>query len=72
MKVKAAYLEHRKMLIGNGKCTSFWEDAWCSPVCLRKLFPKLFEVCEDQAISVREAADRSWVLTYRRWLDGCQ
>jgi hypothetical protein len=69
LKVENLYLENRTMVVGDGRKTSFWIDAWSSQLPLKLRFPDLFEICEQQYISVQEAASIHWNPRYRRWLD---
>jgi hypothetical protein len=68
MTVRDIYLCGRRMRVGNGLLTSFWGDSWCSISPLKDMFPVLFDICNDQKISVAEAAVLGWRFTYRRWL----
>jgi hypothetical protein len=69
LKVKKLYLENKTLIVGNGKQTSFWDDAWCTRNPLKHKFIGLFEICEQQHISVQEASNSHYNLRYRRWLD---
>jgi hypothetical protein len=69
LKVKTLYLEDRTMRVGNGKKTSFWDDAWCTQIPLKTMFASLFVICEQQKVSVQEASLNHWNLSYRRWLE---
>jgi hypothetical protein len=69
LKVKDLYLENRTTIVGNGKKNSFWDAAWCTQNPLKRKFIGLFEIREQQNISVREASISHWNLRYRRWLD---
>lgn len=69
LKVKNQYLAGRKMRIGNGEKTDFWRDAWCGQVTFRDKFKDLFEICNDQNLTVAEAAAKQWNLSYKRWMN---
>jgi hypothetical protein len=66
--VKEIYLCGRKMQVGNGARTHFWGDSWCGPNSLRHQFPDLYEISNDQDMSVAQAARSRWNLSFRRWL----
>jgi hypothetical protein len=66
--VKDLYLCGRKMQVGDGTRTHFWGDSWCGHSPLKDKFPGLFEICNDQDITVAKAASKSWRLSFRRWL----
>jgi hypothetical protein len=68
MQVRDIYLCGRRMKIGSGTLTSFWGDSWCSISPLKDMFPVLFDICNDQKITVAEAAAMRWRFSYRRWL----
>jgi hypothetical protein len=40
------------MVVGDGRKTSFWIDAWCSQHPLKIRFLDLFEIYEQQYIKV--------------------
>ena len=67
-KVKKYYIQGRKMIVIGGNETNFWHDAWLgdSPLC--ESLPQLYEICEQQQLTVREMADRGWNMSFRRWL----
>jgi hypothetical protein len=48
LRIKGIYLQGRKMVIGNGKSTDFWHDAWCGVRPLCEQFPLLFLVNDQQ------------------------
>jgi hypothetical protein len=52
LKVKILYLENRTMVVGDVSRTSFWLDVWCSQHSMKVRFPDLYEICEQQFISV--------------------
>jgi hypothetical protein len=68
LKVRDLYLCGRRMRVGNGLLTSFWGDSWCSTSPLKDMFPVLFDICNEQNITVAGAADMGWRFSYRRWL----
>jgi hypothetical protein len=63
------YLAGRTVVIGNGKDTDFLRDPWCGTCPLKNQFRELFDICNEQNISVADAALRGWRLNFRRWLD---
>lgn len=62
-------LKGRRMLIGNGKMSDFWEDAWCGDISLKRNFPELYKICREKNLTVDKAAREGWRLSLRRWLD---
>jgi hypothetical protein len=66
--VKEIYLCGRKMQVGNGTRTHFWGDSWCDSISLKQKFPALYEISNDQDITVAQAARLRWQLSFRRWL----
>jgi hypothetical protein len=67
-KVKHLYLNQRMMVVGDGKSTDFWNDAWCGSYPFCEKFPELFAICLDQQLTVAEAAVLGWQFRYRRWM----
>jgi hypothetical protein len=61
------HLAWRRMKVGNGKTTSFWHDAWCSSQSLRDSFPNIFNICNEQTMTVAEAAACGWNFSFRRY-----
>lgn len=51
-----------------GKNTDFWEDKWCGNFSLREKFTNLFDVCNEQRVTVADMANRNWQFSFRRWL----
>ena len=68
MQVRDVYLCGRRMAVGNGCRTSFWKDAWCGHTPLMDKFPDIYNICNEQTISVADAAHVGWRLSFRRWL----
>ena len=66
--VKDIYLCGREMIVGNGQDTDFWGDAWCGHSPLKDTFQELYAICNEQQLSVSEAAGRRWHFTFRRWI----
>jgi hypothetical protein len=67
-KIKGFYLAGRKMKVGDGKSTSFWQDAWCGSTPLCESFPEIFHICNEQEITVADAAAHGWNFSFRRYL----
>jgi hypothetical protein len=44
-------------------------DAWCGDTALKEKFSDLFEISEEQNISVAAMAGNRWRMTWRRWLN---
>jgi hypothetical protein len=69
IKIKNLYMYGRVVKIGNGEDTDFWLDAWCGDTTLKEKFSDLFEISEEQNISVAAMAGNRWRMTWRRWLN---
>jgi hypothetical protein len=69
LKLMDIYLKGRKMIIGDGKSTDFWHEAWCGTKPLYEQFTLPFLVCNQQNLAVREMYDVNWNLTFRRLLE---
>lgn len=41
-------------VVGDGKDTSFWEDAWVVEVPMKLLFPKLYDHFRDKRCTVSD------------------
>nr|GEW79150.1 RNA-directed DNA polymerase, eukaryota, reverse transcriptase zinc-binding domain protein [Tanacetum cinerariifolium] len=48
------FLSHCKKRVGDGCCTSFWEDIWISGAPLRVSFPRLYALELNKQVSVAE------------------
>jgi hypothetical protein len=53
---------------GDGKMISFWCDAWCGLSPLKDTFPIIFNICNEQSITVVNGATLGWNFTFRRYL----
>jgi hypothetical protein len=62
------YICGRRMQVGRCTLTSFWGDSWCSVSPLKDMFPDLYNICNEQTITVAGAAAMSWIFPSRRWL----
>jgi hypothetical protein len=69
LKVKDLYMNGRVMMVGRGDTTDFCHDAWCGSLPLKEKYPDLYEICNDQKVTVAMMAQRNWRMTFRRWLD---
>jgi hypothetical protein len=69
IKIKDLCRYGRVVKIGNGEDTDFWLDAWCGDTALKEKFSDLFEISEEQNISVAAMAGNRWRMTWRRWLN---
>ena len=58
IKIRDFYLAGRKMRICNGELTDFWHDAWCLDSPLKDRFPDLFDICQNQKITVADMAKK--------------
>ena len=68
--MKQWYEKGKGHVIGNGKQTRFWKDVWFEDCPLKISYPRLFNMCHDQDISVHTAGVLEWNLSYRRCF-GC-
>nr|GEV56851.1 RNA-directed DNA polymerase, eukaryota [Tanacetum cinerariifolium] len=48
------FLSHSKKRVGDGRCTSFWEDIWIFGAPLRVSFPRLYALELNKQVSVAE------------------
>jgi hypothetical protein len=69
IKIKGVYLAGRIMKIGDGRDIDFWRDPWYGRVNLIEKFRDLYDISNEQYVSVADMAQRGWRLTFRRWLD---
>jgi hypothetical protein len=53
--IKEIYLCGRRMQIGDGKRTDFRGDVWCGSVSFKEKYADLFEICQEQNVSVARA-----------------
>jgi hypothetical protein len=66
--VKDLYLCGRRMQVSNGELTSFWGHAWCGHCPLKDSFPDIYNICNEQMITLAGAAALGWRFTLRRWM----
>jgi hypothetical protein len=59
MKIRHIYIKGREYKINNGRNISFWLDSWLDSKPLCVTYPILFDLCENQKISVHEAANEN-------------
>ena len=69
LSIKDFYLAGRKMLVGRGDSTSFWEDSWICDSSLKEKFPPIFATCNESNDSVALMARQGWRISFRRWLN---
>ena len=69
LSIREYYLRGRKIKIGKWGNVDCWQDVWCGSTPLKEQFPTLFEICNEQNITVAKIAQRNWRFTFRRWLD---
>uniref|UniRef100_J3MPR6 Reverse transcriptase zinc-binding domain-containing protein n=1 Tax=Oryza brachyantha TaxID=4533 RepID=J3MPR6_ORYBR len=55
-----------KWKVGDGSHIFFWRDVWHGEVPLKNIFPYLFEICDQQDISVKEVRSCVNCLSFRR------
>ena len=46
MKVKAAFFNKTKFIVGNGNTTRFWEDTWLGETPLALQYPSLYSIVQ--------------------------
>jgi hypothetical protein len=70
LKIKDIYLQGRKILVKNGKNTSFWKDSWLyeKPLCI--LYPDLFKFYEQPNVSIFQVHSNIESVSFTRWLTG--
>jgi hypothetical protein len=56
-------------VVGDGKCTQFWNDVWITASPLRIDFPRIYDICNKKNISVAGCAQMDWHPHLRRMLD---
>ena len=56
LKVKDVYMKGRKMVVGKGNKTDFWQDIWCTDESLVEKFANLFDICHEQKVMVAQMA----------------
>lgn len=53
--------------LSNGKQIRFWQDVWLGTVPLRMMLPKLYEICNDPDVKVRDCyKNGEWFVMFRR------
>ena len=57
VEVKRYFWPCVRVIVGDGRKTSFWEDHWISDGSLAQKFPRLFSVSLDKSITVRAAME---------------
>jgi hypothetical protein len=67
-KVRDIYLSGKRMQVGDGKMTSFWHAAWCRSNPLKDSFLDIFHICNEQSVTVADAAALGWNFSFRRYL----
>nr|GEV31949.1 RNA-directed DNA polymerase, eukaryota [Tanacetum cinerariifolium] len=61
------FLSHCKKRVGDGRCTSFWEDIWISGASLRVSFPRLYTLELNKQVSVAEKLGAPLSVVSFRW-----
>jgi hypothetical protein len=70
LSMKDTYMAGRKVGVGNGDICRLWKDHFIgtSPLC--EQFPVLFDLCQSQDISLKDALDLNLAIPFRRILCG--
>jgi hypothetical protein len=69
--LREMFYNHCKMIVGNGKKTSFWKNTWTSDSPLATKFPCLFDLAYDKYISVNKVLSSNFeALSFRRRIMG--
>ena len=69
LKIKDIYMKGIKMIVGKGDRTDLWHDSWCTEIALSEKFLELFNICNEQKVTVAQMACKGWRFTLRRWLN---
>jgi hypothetical protein len=48
--------------------TSFWGDSWCGVSPLKDMFRDIYNICNEQDITLASDAGMDWNFTFRRWM----
>jgi hypothetical protein len=70
LKVKDTYLVGRKIKLGNGNICRLWKDSINNERPLCETYPVLFDICQEQDITVKDALDKDLIIPFRRTLRG--
>ncbi|GJV26853.1 RNA-directed DNA polymerase, eukaryota, reverse transcriptase zinc-binding domain protein [Tanacetum coccineum] len=63
-------ISHCKIRVGNGMCTSFWNDFWIGDTQLRYLFPRLYALDSNKESTVADKLQVSITSSFRRAVRG--
>jgi hypothetical protein len=50
------------------KMTSFWYYAWCGLNPLKDIFPDIFDISNEQNVTIASVAALGWNFSFRRYL----
>ncbi|GJS31498.1 hypothetical protein Tco_0492118 [Tanacetum coccineum] len=63
-------ISHCKIRVGNGMCTSFWNDFWIGDTHLRYLFPRLYALDSNKESTVADKLQVSITSSFHRAVRG--
>lgn len=52
VKIENYYTDNRRMVVGNGKHTHFWEDVWCGEESFKVKLCALYEISNDMVCTI--------------------
>src|SRR3954470_11824764 len=71
LKIKNTFLNCCSFQVKGGRDVIFWEDSWIDKEPLKHLFPRLYSICFDINMSVRQVFDKGLEnIKFRRTLWG--
>ncbi|KAG2598168.1 hypothetical protein PVAP13_5KG505028 [Panicum virgatum] len=65
LKVRCFYISSRKLLVGNGCGTRFWQDKWLGAGALCVEYPTLFDLWCDKNLTVAQCAADGWRVHFK-------
>jgi hypothetical protein len=68
LKIRGFYMAGRKVEVKNRKQTLFSHDVWLYDMPVKEKFSELYNLCEQNEITVAEVLSTSMQLSFRRWL----
>jgi hypothetical protein len=62
LKVKDTYMAGRKITMENGNISRLWKDSINNERPFCDSFPILFDLCQEQDITIRDALDKNLII----------